>query len=258
MAKQSRKELLKQDDAFLTAAHQGAEWISRHRVAVIGGGVGLFVVVAGVIFANELTTERDAWASERLFKAQAILGAEVVDEGAAPDGDPPTFPSTEARDEAAQATLMEVIDKVGSNGVGVLAHLYLAEIYQRGDKKAEAEAALRKVVSASAAKSGLRFIAVERLVYVLENSGDIDGALSVLKQTYSSGWKAFGDRLLIHQARLYQRQGKPEDARALLQKVVDTYPESSLRTEVQAQLQALGPEASEPQAASGVPAEERP
>ena len=95
MAKKSRKELLKNDDAFINEANQSAEWIKQNKVAVIGAGVALFLLVAAVWGGTEFIRVLDADASEVLRQARALADAEIIeasDDPEAPKADPKAEP----------------------------------------------------------------------------------------------------------------------------------------------------------------------
>ena len=57
--KLTRKELLKKDDAFLSAASQGARWISENRVQVVVGSVLAVAAILGTWGAVEYLHARD-------------------------------------------------------------------------------------------------------------------------------------------------------------------------------------------------------
>ena len=92
-SKKTRKELLKQEDAFIAAAGQSALWIKHHRKIVFGGAALLALVVAASWGTVEYLEARRLEASRLYAEALERHGAEIAADPtkADPDADPPTF-----------------------------------------------------------------------------------------------------------------------------------------------------------------------
>ena len=97
--KQTRKELLKEEDAFIDAANQSIAWVDKNKNLVIALTIGLATVIALGWGGMEVMALEKSESSSELEAAMKILNAEVaIDEStAAPDAEPPVFASDEAR-----------------------------------------------------------------------------------------------------------------------------------------------------------------
>ena len=76
----SRKELLRQDDAFIQAANQSAEWFKENQTTITAATVAVIVGIlatwGGILYAEE----QNRAASAQLMEAFAIYDAAVVDD----------------------------------------------------------------------------------------------------------------------------------------------------------------------------------
>ena len=76
--KQSRKELLKEEDAFIDAANQSIEWVDKNKNLVIVLTIGLATTVALGWGGMEVMAIEKSESSTALEAAMAILNAEVA------------------------------------------------------------------------------------------------------------------------------------------------------------------------------------
>lgn len=243
MNKQSRKELLKQEDVFINAASSGIDWVTTHRNQVIAAVVGVFVLIAGVIGAAELMQSRESSASERFMKAMQLLEAEVIPEGgekkADPAANPPTFASEKERNEAARAAFQAVVDGGGPAGVVELARFMGADLAEKLGDKEGAEKAFTALAGSVERGDALYVLSSERAAYLMENRGDTQGAMTVYERLRSDGF--YADYATYHQARIHLAKGEVDKARELFERIKESFPESSVQSEVRQYLAELGP-----------------
>jgi len=256
VAKVSRKELLKKEDAFLAAANQSAQWLKKHRTAVVVGVVAAFVLIAAIVGGGEYVAKRDATASGTLAEARKLLEANVLGEELAdPTGDPPTFATDEDKWKAAKTLLERSISEAGSSGVGVLARFFAADVDAKLGEADKAEAAFLDLADSLGRDDSLYFLAVERAAYMQEARGNIDGAIQTLDRLIGGSASFYGDRARYHQARLLIGQEKNDRARNLLQSIELEYPESTVTDDVRRLLGKLPGAALEEQASADSNAE---
>ena len=127
--KVSRKELLREDDAFIQAANSSAEWVKDHQKAVIASAMAVVVLIVGTWLGLIYTDNRDSAASDALTQAMAVFDAQVVAEEADPTATPPIF----ATDDEKWAAATEAFKKLesGSGALSSIGTFYLADIAER-------------------------------------------------------------------------------------------------------------------------------
>ncbi|MEK7703758.1 MAG: hypothetical protein AAB426_02270 [Myxococcota bacterium] len=242
MAKVTRKELLKQDDAFLAAASQSAQWVGSHRAPVILAVVGAVAVVLaawGVIELRSYRTQRGATALEA---ALTILNAEVVgEEKAAPSATPPTFASEQVKWRAAEERFSQIARDEGLHGAGVLAAFYSGDLRQKLGDNGPAEAQLTALFEALQPSDSLFFLAVERVAYLQEGRGELKQAALTWQRLVDGTDAFYADTASFELARLYIKQGEAEQARRLLESFEAKFASSPLREKAADALAQLGP-----------------
>jgi predicted negative regulator of RcsB-dependent stress response len=245
--KATRKQFLKQEDAFLAAAGQGAKWVATHRTAVILTAAGLAVVIGGAAALVEHTQHKNALASQLLTEGQKILAAQVVPAQADPHADPPTYASDEEKWRAAKAQFDKVVDQAGGSGVADLARLYRADLTARLGDVEGAQKQLQALCDRLSPANALMFLAIERLAYLQEGAGNLDRAMATWGRLAGSEGRFYSDYATFHQARLLAQKGEVEKARGLYQSFAQRFKESPLRDRVRDRLAALPPPAAQDQ-----------
>jgi len=235
--KVSRKELLREDDAFIQAANSSAEWVKEHQKPVIASAIAVVVAIVGTWLGLIYTENRDTAASDALTQAMAVFDAQVVAEEADPTATPPIF----ATDDEKWAAATEAFKKL-ENGSGALSSIgtfYLADIAERNGDLAGAKQGFRDALTNLSGQDTLYFLAVERLAYLQEKEGKAADALTTLKKLQSKDG-FYADYASFHQARIHLAGGEKDKARALLERVESDFPQSSLRENVKERLALLG------------------
>lgn len=229
--KKTRKELLKHDDAFIAAAGQSALWLKHHRKIVVGGVLTLFVVVAAVWLGIDFAESRRLEASRLYGEALAIMEAPITSD-ANPTGSPPTFATEQERAGKAREAFARVVDEASSTGVADLARVYIADIDAKDGNTDEALAAFRELADELSPDDNLFFLAVERSAYLLEQKGDVAGAIAMWERLSGSTERFYADRALYQIARLHAQKGDVDQAREVLGRFEKEFPTSSVRPEV--------------------------
>lgn len=224
-AKQSRKELLKSDDAFIQAANTGAEWITENRTWVIGAVGAIVLVVTGGIVAQTMMASAASEQADALAAALAVYNAELVPEAEAnPDGDPPTFATEDARREAARAAFEKL---VGDSGAGLLAQFYAADLAEAAGETDAAMAQFDALLEKLSPTHDLYFLAIERAAYAHERTGDLDGAMAIWGRL-TTGNAFYRDRAAFQRARLLEAKGEKQKAAELYASMENEFPESAM------------------------------
>jgi predicted negative regulator of RcsB-dependent stress response len=210
------------DDAFARGTHAIVTFTKRHFSAIqwvivlgIAGGIGYQIW-------SWRSGKTNARASDLLM---AAVNAELGQVGEEASSDPtelrPSFPTEQARLEAASKAYDSTIaDKPGS-GTAILAELGKAGVLFDMGKYPEAYEQYEKVKNSPLAKNDadVRMRATEGTGLSLEAKGDLDGAekiFKVLEQSDEAGFSTLG---MYHQARLLVQKGHKDKAIELLTKL---------------------------------------
>lgn len=232
---------LKRNEFAITVA-KVTEFVATHRDRVILGAIGVVVVVLAA-------SGYSWWRGNVAGKAGALLGvamttyeAPIVPAPTVPGAtqQPGTFPTKEARDQAALDSFQQVIDAYPSTDAGVAARYHRAAALMSLGRYEEAEQGFQAAIDnagstifAPMAKMGRAEVLVEMGKYdeglqLLEGlAADRDGLLPV-------------DGVLMQLAHAYDKAGRTADAKTAFKRVVDEFPESLYVAEARQELVRLG------------------
>ncbi|HXT71439.1 MAG TPA: tetratricopeptide repeat protein [Vicinamibacterales bacterium] len=240
MKAQERHHLKQNEFAITTAKLAGTVAENRSQILMIGGGVLLVGVIAGGWFY--LQKQKNDAANALFGAAMRVEQSQIVPAPTLPGATQQagTFATEQARNEAAVAAYQKVIDAYPSHDVGLVAKFHLAGIYLSMGRAADAATAYADVASrgggsmvGSTAKLGQAQALVaqskfdEAIKVLTDLSGQRDGELPM-------------DGVLMELARVCQRAGKTQDARAAFKRVVDEFPQSGYAGEARQQLATMG------------------
>jgi TolA-binding protein len=231
---------LKQNE-FAIATMTVADRMAEHRQAILAviGVVAVMAVIAGGVMAYR--TRQANVAGAALGIAMATADAQVIPAPTLPGATqtPGTFPTAQARAEAAIAAFTEVTTTYPGTEAARVASFHLAGQLLAGGKAAEAEQAF----SALAAEEGntlrgqsAKLGQAEALMVL----GRTDDALEIYTDLAAVRDGLLpADGLLMQLGRASQRAGKTAEARAAFQRVIDEFPESGFVMTAQQQIAAL-------------------
>ena len=206
------------EDAARTV-QEAAHWVDDHRGKIWAGIAAVIAIGVGwVVLANYLST-KDNDAGNALKAAVTINQGIVVppDETAPEDIIVPTFSSSEERANKALASYREVVKQYGSSKAGHYATLGVANSLLDLGKYAEASAEYTKALELAGTDTFLRSRALEGSGYALEAQQKYPEALKQFEELsrFANGtYRSLAD---YHRARVLVAQGKPADAKALLE-----------------------------------------
>lgn len=270
--KQSRKDLLKREDAFILAAEEGAAWASKYRMPLMAVAAALVVVALGAWGFGAYGEKRDREASQMFSEGWKIVEEGVVkdpaqaeegaaadpnhkpksakadrkkgkrgqDEGSEPDANAPTFASEKEQWAAARQKFQEVVDRAGMKGVGAMAAFMVGDLDEKLGEAEASEKLFADLQKALSPKDHLYFLAAERVAYRHEARGDNDGAIEALRELAADDKYFYADYAQFHQARLYLAKSDTDKARSLLDHIDKAFPHSSLIDDVRTKLAELG------------------
>jgi tetratricopeptide (TPR) repeat protein len=201
------------------SVQQAAIWFDVHGKKVwLGLGLLIVLGVAWLGLVHYLNT-KDNEAGNLLRAAVTNSQGLVItgDETPPEDALVPTFTSAEERANKALAGYRDVAAKFGSSSAGHYATLGVANTLFDLGKHDEAAREFAKVLDVAGADVFLRFRALEGAGYALEAQQKYPEALGRFEELAKLGNGAYKPLADYHRARVLVAQGKPADARAVLE-----------------------------------------
>ncbi len=236
-------------DNELAMALTGAQgWVEQNQKTLLAI-VAVIVVIAGGIAAYSLwTRSTDTKARTLLAEAMVIEESRVMPPGPPagtstdptliPGQAPGTYPTQQAKLEAALPKFLAAADAYPSSDSGLTARYHAATIQVSLGRFDEATRQYDQVIAAG---SGL----VQRMSRLGKaeaqlRAGQYDPAIATLKETSEqTNTDMPVDAVLMELARAYRLAGKTEDARKTLTQVVEKHAESPLAADARTELDKL-------------------
>jgi tetratricopeptide (TPR) repeat protein len=240
------RKQLKNPDQFISFWTRVGAFVSTHRLAVLGGALGVVVLGVGIWGASVLLSKRAAKASQDFSRIERIASADLLPAVGEPprlnpDDGVPHFKTEQERLEAAAKETDTFVASHSGSRLKDEAQLLKAKYLLALGKASEA-ASLYQALLGGALDSRLRFLAEEGLAYAHERSGQIDSAIAAFGALADEAQKAGGfyrDRALFNKARLLQKKGGGKEAERLLRDILEKTPTTPLRDEINDRLAAL-------------------
>ena len=240
MKTQERHHLKTNEFAVRTARVAETLQGNRDRILLIVGGIAVLATILGVYLYMQRRTDNQAGAllGEGLVIQQAQIDPAPTIPGAKQQAG--TYPTEQARAEAALAAFQKAIDEYPSHDAGIAARYHRASVLLSLGRAADAEKEFSD--AASAAGSSLT-ASMARLGQAQAQAAQkkYDDAIKVL--TDLSGQRDSElpvDGVLIELARVYQRAGRAQDAKATFKRVADEFPMSPYVGEARQQVATIG------------------
>ncbi|HEX5217116.1 MAG TPA: tetratricopeptide repeat protein [Vicinamibacterales bacterium] len=239
--KATERHHLKQNEfAATTARVVEAAMEHRSRILPIAGIIALVLIVGGGFYYVQ---KRGAdQASAALGAAMAIAQSPVVPPPTLPGATQQagTFPTDQARLEAALKAFEEVAAKYPSDDSGLAAKYQMGATLLSLGRPADAETAFADVVQRAGSSSIYKSVAELGRGQALASAGKYDEAIKTFTDLSAQRDGALPvDGVLMQLARTYVKAGKPQDARAAFKRVVDEFPGSPYIAEARQQLAGM-------------------
>ena len=230
----TEREQLLQADEFLQKSSGVVSWLEENRRPVLLGLAAILLTAFGVVGIDRYLD----YSAEKISREFTdILGVVDIPVGAPAEeasgksqvkGDLPAFFETQTqKDEFFIKKMQEFMNRNKSaKNVGV-AYLFLGNSYRSLGKYEEAIKNYELALKDKHLNPNYTFIILENMGYVYEEKGETDKAMEHFKKL--SQGKFMQDAGLYHQARILAKQGKKEEAKELLNRVVKEFPESAFK-----------------------------
>lgn len=240
--KRSERHHLKENElvALVDRSREVLTTRSREIVAVVSMTVVVLVAVVGY-FAWQ--NNREGKAAALLADAEAVLEAQVTTPAPPAPGQPApkppagTYPSEQARLEAALPKLAEVYTRYPSTDAGLAARYYAANALAALGRRTEAESRYQEVIDQHGVYAQMARLGLAEL---LANAGQHDRAITIYKDlTAEPKGDVPVDGVLMQLGRTYARAGRRSEAQQTYTRIVQEFPESLYAADARKELEAL-------------------
>jgi len=238
--KTSRKELREPDD-FISFTTKAIEWASEQKFALIIGSVALALVILGSYGFRWYQVSKDKAASADFFEAKEILKAPVNPAIGDSEGVPleKTFASNKEKFEDALEKMERVYKAHSASHAALLATYFIGELHRKMGNYEKAAQYLKEYLNEEGEEAELAAFAWEGIAATLESQGKLSEAREQYRRLTKPPYHMQPDRGFYHLARLEQIEGNKEEAAKKFKEILEKYPETIFRQEIQARLGRL-------------------
>ncbi len=234
MGRRLTRKQIKQDE-FISLVDHGVHWMGQNwRQAAVGLG-GVLAVALVWWGVTTFMGSRSEGGAQALTQALTVYESPV---GAAATGGASSFATDTQRLDAAEKAFQSVKSKYWLTPQAGIADLYLARIAaDRGD----AALAIRRLgeITSKRSNSPLVRLAMLDLIRLRVARGEGQQLVGELEAMASGKDPRLPrDTALFELGRIWEREGKPEEANRLYRKLIEDFPESPYRTDAQQRLSA--------------------
>lgn len=242
--KKDRAEL-QQPDQFVTFWSRVVTALANNRRPLTVLLVAILVGLAGIELGSHFFAQRSAERSRAFARIEGIADARLLPaEGEAPKGvtddDVPHFKTDKERKEAALREVDAFLARYPSSRLKEEAQLLKARYLVDVGRASEAVPLYASLRGSLAPR--LEFLVEAGLGAAYEATGELDRAIeawdAVAKRASDDG-DFYRDHALFNKARLLERRGRSKEAQALYKEVVEKFPTTSLRDEINNRLALL-------------------
>lgn len=241
MAKKISRKELKEPDEFITFTTRVYTWLSEQKIGLIIGASALALVVICAYGYRWYKDSKEEKASVEFISAKKILDARVAGEGS--DSASATGAGSYASEEAKDKAAIEAFEKVRKEHPGTrvadLATYFIGEINSRLGNYDKAQENFQKYLESVGESGELSIFALEGIAAALEAQGKNQEAIEQYRRLTKPPYDMQPDRGFYHVARMEQKTGKTSEAKADFEKILEKYPQTNYRREIQQRLDEM-------------------
>lgn len=237
------------DNELALALGSAQAWAEKNQRALMGAVLLLIVIGAGIAGYAAWSRSTDNKARTLLAEATVIEEARVMPPGPpagtstdptlVPGQAPGTYPTEQAKLEAALPKFLAAADAYPSTDSGLTARYHAAANLVALGRFDEAITQYDRVMMASGSGVVQRMSRLGKAEAQLR-AGQFDPAIATLKETSEQANTNLPvDAVLMELARAYRMAGKTEDARKTLTQVVEKHADSPLAADAKTELEKL-------------------
>jgi tetratricopeptide (TPR) repeat protein len=233
MTSKTERRALLAPDPFLAHKDDSTRWIRKNLVWVLLVVAAMFGSLVGFEWWQSTQLATAAQSTQRLRDATDLYRNVAY---------PPQMVQTETSTltgkgalPPARAAFRAILESKEDASVRRIATLYAADLARRAEDQKEAESLYRGYLEDASKDDIFRFLALEGLGYALEAQARLDEAAEVFGQLAQSDLPNKNDGL-NHQARILEKQGKPEEAKKLYRQLLERDPAPALKQNAEERL----------------------
>ncbi len=236
--KPTRKDL-KEPDEFASKTQLIFNWTLKNwkLVALMAGGVVVCLLLVHAFVWYRVSKEKDA--SQLLVEALKILDSPVSKAPAA-ESKPGVYQSEQEKLQAALSSMQKVSETFGSTRTALLSRYFTGEIERRLGKYDEAIKSFKDFLAGSSQEADFSVYAMEGIGACLEAQGKLDEARAQYEAITKPPFDVEPDRALYNMARVDLQKGMKDKAVESFKSILDKYPDTALRRDIQNRLAAIG------------------
>lgn len=240
MKAQERHRL--KENAFASNTMKVIESVTAHRDRWLGGALVLVVLIAAVGGFNLWRKHQSEAGGAMLGIALAIEQAQIAPAPTVPGAKqtPGTYPTEQARNEAALKAFEQVAATYGSADAGLTARYHIGVAQLAMGHFTEAQQAFEATAAAAGASVYGPMARMGR-AEVLLAAGKYDDAIKAFTELSAERDGLLPiDGVLMQLGKSCQKAGKTQEAKATFKRIVDEFPDSPYVTDAKTQLTQLG------------------
>jgi TolA-binding protein len=230
--KSKQRHQLKENQ-FAATVGRGVQALTDHRDRIVIGLVAAALIAAiagGYYFWNRRSEDR---ANAAFGNAMAMTQSPIVPAPTVPGAQqaPGTYPTEQARTEAAVKAFRDVVDQYPSTTAARGARYHIGALLLSANRAAEAEAAFRQAIDDGGATI---YASVSHLglAEALVNQGKYDEGIRVLNDLVGNREGDLPiDAILMRLGYASIKAGRAQEARAFFRRVADEFPQSPFAAE---------------------------
>jgi TolA-binding protein len=212
---------LKQD-AFsrvtIGAAEKTADWTVEHRTTIVISAIVVAVLLGAVVGGWYYLNAQDQKASLELSQAVRTMDTQLRPAGTPAQPDFPTFISAKERSEAAQKQFQTIVDKYPHTRTADMAHYFLGVTAVSLGDKAGAERNFKEVISNG--NRQVSSLAKDALAAFYANNGRPKDAIALYQELINKPTDSVSKvTAQLQLAETYQSSNQPLDAKRLYEQI---------------------------------------
>ncbi len=240
--KRSERHHLKENELVALVDRTRDVVVARRRELMLAVTAILVLAVAAAGYFS-WRARAESRASALLADAMTTLEAEVVTPAPPAAGQPApkppagTYPSEQAKFQAAVPKLTAVYTQYPSTDAGRAARYFAANALATLGRRAEAQARYQELVDQGGIYAEMARLGLAGL---LSGSGDHDRAIAIYKELSADPDASLPlDGVLIQLGRVYAKAGRKSEAQQTYSRIVQEFPESLYAADARRELEAL-------------------
>jgi predicted negative regulator of RcsB-dependent stress response len=238
MKKAERERLKHNETADALAAV--SLYVAAHGRTLLLGAVAVVVVVASALGYMAWRDRQEEKAQVMLADAIAVANEPVTQVSLDPDvaASPGAFATAADRTDAVIERLLATADAYPSTEAGIQARYYAASLLAEDDRLDAAAGAYQAVID-RAGRSITGRMAKLGLASVQVRAEDYDPAIQTFQDLATAGTDLPIDGILMHLGEAYLQAGRTSEAREVMRRIVNEFPQSPYAADARQKLDAL-------------------